>query len=72
MIMGHCGLRNSSAKSRPALLDLDYASDELALAKILIPTPATRTGGDPDDGQFRFRIGFDADARYGSDNIVAD
>ena len=68
--MGHCGLRGSSAKSRPALLDLDYASDELALTKIT--TNTTRAGGDPDDGQFRFRIGFDVDARYGSDNIVTD
>jgi hypothetical protein len=70
MIMGHCGLRDSSATSRPALLDLDYASDELALAKII--TKTAPAGGDPDHGQFRFRIGFDADARYGSDNIVTD
>ena len=61
MIMGHCGLRGSSSTSRPALLDFDYASDELALAKILVTTRAM--GSDPDDRHLWFGTGFETEAR---------
>jgi len=70
--LGHL-ISSLSPRSSASLLALALSVLRKGSAPIKPPVITTRAQRrDPDEGLSRFRIGFDADAHYGSGSIVAD